>query len=442
MSTRRALGGLGRVVRWGLRPNQRLRWTREGGGYILVWLALLGTGLYQQLNLVLLVAGLAAGPIAGSIFVSAAMLRGLRAARRRPPYVFAGDDLAIDYTLENDRRFSDALALGLADGLSPVDRSVPGAADLAPSLFFARVPARGSSRLRWSGTAPGRGRYRFGAIELRTRAPFGLLERVVTLDRPAELVVYPRVGRLTRRWRLIHREATETRRGRRRDRSLQQMEYHGLRDYRAGDSPRWIHWRTTARLGQPMVKEFEEQHEQDLAILLDPWQPRTQATPRQREAVEEVVRFAATVCLETCRTHGRRLLLGWTGPTPGLRHGPASVKLLHELLEQLALLRPAPEGGLAALLDALPPQVLRESLLVVVSTRPIQLAEELERSRRLADGAGTRLAGKILKFDASRGDLADLVDYGDAPTAAIGRVGPEVEADAVEVGDSTAGPPP
>ena len=66
-----------------------------------------------------------------------------------------------------------------------------------------------------------------------------------------------------------------------------------------------------------MVKEFEQQNEQDLAILIDPWLPRTKATPEQREAVEQAISFAATLCLETCRHQGRRLVLGWTGPTPG-----------------------------------------------------------------------------------------------------------------------------
>ena len=53
-----------------------------------------------------------------------------------------------------------------------------------------------------------------------------------------------------------------------------------------------------------MVKEFEQQNEQDLAILLDPWLPRTKVTAEQREALEQVIRFAATVCLETCRHSG------------------------------------------------------------------------------------------------------------------------------------------
>src|SRR4029079_3743291 len=96
---------------------------------------------------------------------------------------------------------------------------------------------------------PKRGKYRFKMLDLVTRSPFGLLERRVTMLAPEQLVVYPRIGQMTRRWQLLQRQASEARRGQRHDRSTQQQEYHGLRDYRPGDSPRWIHWRTSAPPG-------------------------------------------------------------------------------------------------------------------------------------------------------------------------------------------------
>ncbi len=400
-----------RWVVWSLWPNQRLRWTREGVIYFCVWVGLLLTGLYQQINLILLVAGLAAGPMVGSIFVSAAMLRKLRISRRVPSYVFSGTPLSIDYSLDNDRRWSAALALILTDDMIPIDRAVSGPTGLTTLAFFPRVAARSRARVRWQGISPRRGQYRFRMLELVTRSPFGLLERRVAIGDPAQLTVYPEIGQLTRRWKFIQREASETRRGSRHDLSTQQQEYHGLRDYRPGDSPRWIHWRTSARRGQPMVKEFEQQHEQDLAILLDPWLPRTKISPERREALEDAIKFVATICFETCRHPGRRLLLGWTGAVPGVRQGPASVKLLHELLEQLATLRPSSEGSLASLLDVVPPSTLRESYLIVVSTRPINLMEEAERSTRLSATALRGLLGRVTVLDASKGDLRDLIKF-------------------------------
>ncbi len=413
-----------RFSRWlvsSLWPNQRLKWTREGLGYILVWAGLLWTGLYQQINLIMLVAGMAAGPVVASILASAAMLRRLTVSRRVPAYTFAGEPLNLDYSLENGRTFTAALALHLQDELIPVDRAVSGTTTVTPTVFFPRVGGGSRLRIRWQGIAPKRGKYLFRTLNLATRSPFGLLEREVAIQEEDQLTVYPTIGQLTRRWQIMHREASETKRGQRHDRAMDQQEYHGLRDYRPGDSPRWIHWRTSARLGIPMVKEFEQQHEQDLAILIDPWLPRNKVTPEQRERLEDAVRFAATVCYETCRHSGRRLVLGWTGAVPGIRQGPASVKLLHEMLEQLAVLKSNPEGTLSGLLDVLPPATLREAMLVIVSTRAINLLEEAERSSRLSGGGGRGILGRVTLLDASKGELDALIQYEGAQPLASGK---------------------
>ena len=410
---------LARGVLGALGPTERSILTREGLIYFAVSLLLLTAGLIQQVNLILLVFTLAAGPFLASIFGGRSMLRRLSVMRRVPSYVFSGDPLVIDYALENGRRWYAALALFIEDSLIPVDRAVSGTATLTPRVFFARVPGRERARLQWECPSPKRGRYQFRDLDVGTRSPFGIVEHRVMIALPDQIVVYPRIGQLTRRWFLLQRQATENRRGQRHDRSAQQMEYHGLRDYRSGDSPRWIHWRTSARRGELMVKEFEEQNEQDLAILVDPWMPRTKAAPEQREALEQAISFAATVCLETCRHQGRRLLLGWTGPAPGVRHGPASVKLLHELLEQLAILRPTSEGGLAELLDHLPPAMLREAVLIVIATRPVNLLEEAERSSRLSGTAARSLMGRVLFVNASSGDLASLFQPAEATTRNI-----------------------
>lgn len=392
--------------------------TKEGLGYLVIWLVLFFLGLQQQVNLILLTVGLAVGPIVGSVFVSASTLWKLRASRRAPSYVFSGEVLTLDYTLFNDRRWTAALAMTLNDAVAPVDRIVSGSSETVPKIFFPRVPGRDRLRLRWQGNAPNRGRYRFGAMELATRSPFGLLERRLTIEQPGSFIVYPAVGKLSRRWQIKQREAAETRRGRRHDRSSQQMEYHGLREYRPGDSPRWIHWRTTARLGKPMVKEFEQQQEQDLTILLDPWLPRTKVDPARRETLESSIRFVASLCTETCRHQGRRILLGITGASPIIRQGPASIKLLHELLEQLAILRASSEGHLSSLFDSIPTSVLRDSLIIVVATRPVNLIEESERSARLSGIKGRGLAGRVVVLDASRGDLNDLIEF-DRPPAEL-----------------------
>ena len=91
------------------------------------------------------------------------------------------------------------------------------------------------------------------------------------------------------------------------------------------------------------------------------------------------------------------------------------------MLEHLAVMRPATEGSISGLFDALPPSVLRESILVIVSTRPINLVDEAERSARLAGGTARGLASRVLLLDASRGDLNDLIQFDKSTSAGISR---------------------
>lgn len=410
-------GGVGGGLLKPFRPNQRVRVTREGAWYLVFWAVLVGIGLYHQINLILLIAGLAAGPFLASWFGGARMIARPAVMRRLPGRVFVGERLTVNYRVEN-RGKGDALAVVIHDSLEPVDATIPGATSLPIRLFLPRI-ADGSIELeRWTARGFARGRYRCKSVDIITRHPYGLLERTHTVAAPGDLIAYPGIGRLTRRWRqALHVEASQTRRGRRHDRSTQRQEYHGLRDYRPDDSPRFVHWRTSARLGMLMVREFEQQHDQDLAILLDPWIPKNNVTREQREHIEEMIRFAATVCVETCRSQGRRLLLGWTGAAPGLRQGPASVKLLHGMLEQLAILRPSSHGRFSELLDVLPPAVLRDAVLIAVSSRTVNMQEEAERSGRLSGAGGRGILSRIRILDVSRGDLAEY--YDEDPNAAI-----------------------
>ena len=193
---------------------------------------------------------------------------------------------------------------------------------MTPRVFFARVAGRDRARIRWQCTSPGRGKYRFRDLDLGTRSPFGLVEHRVTIALADQILVYPRIGHLTRRWFQMQRQATENRRGQRHDRSAQQVEYHGLRDYRSGDSPRWIHWRTSARRGELMVKEFEQQNEQDLAILIDPWLPRTQG--RARNSARPSSRRSRSRRRSAWRPAAIRAAGSfWAGPAPapGVRQG-------------------------------------------------------------------------------------------------------------------------
>jgi uncharacterized protein (DUF58 family) len=75
-------------------------------------------------------------------------------------------------------------------------------------------------------------------------------------------------------------------------------EVFGVRPYHPGDPLRRIHWRTTARRGELIVREFEPPGVQNLGIFLDPGPP-------EQEAADQVARIAASEAWDCLRAGGR-----------------------------------------------------------------------------------------------------------------------------------------
>lgn len=95
--------------------------------------------------------------------------------------------------------------------------------------------------------------------------PLGLLRREVVWTDPEELFVHPRTknlsGSSTGFLRDLEGRVTQ-------DISNSDVSFHALRDYVPGDDRRHIHWKTTARTGQLMVRQFEETRRSHLAVVL------------------------------------------------------------------------------------------------------------------------------------------------------------------------------
>jgi uncharacterized protein (DUF58 family) len=123
----------------------------------------------------------------------------------------------------------------------------------------------------------------------------------------------------------------------------QSEEFVSLREYRHGDPPRHIHWRSWAKVGKPIVKEFEDEFFVRHALILDTFTPRPYSEVFE-EAVSVAASFACTVLTQEslldllfvgaeayCFTAGR-----------GLAHAD-------QMLEILASVRPAGLPSLASL---------------------------------------------------------------------------------------------
>jgi uncharacterized protein (DUF58 family) len=135
-----------------------------------------------------------------------------------------------------------------------------------------------------------------------------------------------------RRWRQPRRHAAA------------QEQFHGLRPFRPGDNPRAVHWRTSARRNELMVREFENLPSENLLLVFDPMMG---AADRQ-EDFEAAVSLAATIIAEWRSDWGGRLIAVVAGDDPVLLDGPAGSAHVQRVLERLAVVEPLSSNGTSA----------------------------------------------------------------------------------------------
>jgi uncharacterized protein (DUF58 family) len=112
-----------------------------------------------------------------------------------------------------------------------------------------------------------RGRYAFGESVVVLEDPFGLERREITLPSPGALLVYPRLTELDG---VFSESGAHAQDGRRLLlRRPTGFDLHSVREYVDGESLRKVHWRSTARRGQLMVKDLEDAPRDEVAVVLD-----------------------------------------------------------------------------------------------------------------------------------------------------------------------------
>jgi uncharacterized protein (DUF58 family) len=186
-------------------------------------------------------------------------------------------------------------------------------------------------------------------------------------------------GRLRRHLRNAVAEGERAHRRPQRHASAQ-AEFHGLRPYHTGDSPRSIHWRTSARRGELMVREFEDSPTDNLLLVLDPALPGRRGqngeppSASDLRSFEAAVSLTATICWEWCRYKGDRLVVALAGPAPVVFGGPAGPVHARRVLEALAVQQPGTRADQRALFTRLTATALPPAAVVLVSAGPSDLA--------------------------------------------------------------------
>ena len=274
------------ALRW-LSFQVRFRLTREGivyiGGVFLLALAALNTGN----NLVFLILAAMLAGILMSGVLSSIVLSGNHVHLEIPEHVFAAQPALALLELRNEKEWFPSFSLRIVGDQKKIGQQI-----LMQPVYFAFIPRKSSARQRVELLFPRRGIYRQDAFGIRTRFPFGFLEKTRRVESPMQVVVYPAIaptGEFYEILPMVSGELESIQRGRGHD-------LYSIRNYDSSDSARFVDWKATARTSMLKVREFAREDERQVVLVLDPFLHPGEDGRRSAAELREKFERAITLC--------------------------------------------------------------------------------------------------------------------------------------------------
>lgn len=375
--------GADRPSRVSLRGRVRARRGRVGGVRVLSRagvlvligsLALFGIGLLAEIH-ELLVLG-AIGVVLVVVAVGWVVVRRPRLAVRRaviPDRVPVGHPSRVTLTIANGGRWRSPVAT-LADQVTGT---------VGARLWLAALHPGAAVEVAYQLPTHKRGRVVIGPLTTTVTDPFGLSSRARPGAGLAQLLVLPHVDAIAP---VPHAGGRDPHAGQIRPNLLGlSTDFYALRNYVRGDDLRRVHWRSSARAGELMVRQEEQPWEGRVTVLVD-----SRSITGSRSALELTISAAASILTASSRRGDGVRLVAPGGIDTGSATGPDH---LDRVLDELAVMEPSAEPSLAGALQA---AIEGEpATLVAVLAAPSEA--ELDR---LAE-AGSRWSHVVVLFERS-----------------------------------------
>jgi uncharacterized protein (DUF58 family) len=230
------------------------------------------------------------------------------------------------------------------------------------------VPGRSARRFAMSLVCEKRGFYRLGPVGLASSFPLGLAEaRQQRNEGVHSLTVYPAVFPIVNMPlrgapSQIHRGGYLLPEG------SGAAEFSGLREYRLGDNPRHIHWPTTARMNELMVKQFEPLASACLYIALDLGRDSNVGQGRHA-TLEYAARIAASIARFTCYNNIRTRMAGAGGRKVEVDAGSGATQY-QRILDELAVVDSDGSLPYASVLEDIAARALAGETVVAFLSQP------------------------------------------------------------------------
>jgi len=309
--------------------------TVQGWIVALVAVALVAAGrLFGIVELYLLGAGAAGLVIGGAVTVWRTRLRLDIERSLHPPRVHAGSPSRVQLTITNRARRRSPL-LTLHDPVG-VGRSA--------SVVVAPLRPGESVQASYRLPTEQRGIVPVGPLAVRVADPFGLAALATPAAPLVDLTIWPAVDDVAP---LPHTTGDDPHGGSDHPNALASSgdDFFALRPYVVGDDLRHVHWKSTARRDELIVRDDEMPWQGRATIVLD-----TRAGAHSARSFERAVSAAASIVVATGRRRFLLRLLTTGGHDSGTGSGPAH---LERLLEVLATIQLDETGSIEAAARAL-----------------------------------------------------------------------------------------
>jgi uncharacterized protein (DUF58 family) len=385
--------------------RHRVSLPRPGQFYLVIMIVVFSGSILGRSNMLMLVFSLMAGPFVVNGWITYSMLQRTAVERVSAARVMAGEPLTVELVLVNRKRLMNCWLMSAHDTIQNDEER------LDPSVLFARVPAGGRRSGHYHARLMRRGRYRFGPAQLTARFPLGIVERGLIFQLPGEILVYPRLGRLSARWMREHFLATDLVERRELRQGAFDDEFHRIREFRWGDNPRAIHWRTSARHNALMVREYHQSRDLNLMVLADLWLP-PRPTSLERERLELAMSVAATMCVahmkqsRDSKLHvavAGRQLVQWDGESRMANAGP--------LMDHFAMAEGSPSPQVTAMLEQAASKRLHGVRTLLITTRADGSAGRRELAQSVAQAAAADMLGNVEIVAADYAGLSSIFEF-------------------------------
>ncbi|MDA2933019.1 DUF58 domain-containing protein [Acidobacteria bacterium AH-259-D05] len=244
------------------------RFTKRGATFILIVFIISFATFNTGNNLLILILSFLLASLIVSGIVANLVLFGLKISLSVPKGIHAKQKAIFLITLHNLKKFFPSFAL-LLKGEKKGKENSQYTDFFVQEKNFPYVRAGEKLRLRLQCEFGRRGVYPVEGFEIKTTFPFGFFWRGRELDACGNIVVYPEIHDVSSFFSLhpnIYGVEEKNRKG-------SSNELYNIRHYQAGDSARFVHWRSTAKLGSLMIKDFVREEEVPLNVLFSIYLP-------------------------------------------------------------------------------------------------------------------------------------------------------------------------